>query len=434
MALLLAAAGPQPRPRPAIPASRPAPPAGRPAPVEDGVPDLKNAIPLKDAGKLPPAAEEYRALKEKLAGEAPAVEAARQTSEALAREAFALRQKLVATAAKVQAREAAKHRHDPAIAATVLARVAYKLRLHASIAALAAENAALGKNFDRDRTTVTRMIAVLERLEHGMPPALVMRPNDALAASRSAMLVGATLPEIYRATRAAAIRLERIRKVRGDLEKERRQAVTNAAALSAARSDLSRLLAAKQAEAEAAAGQYGTLKKKLDDVADRAKSLEILTAKINALQSAPATKGVVTVGSATGGLAKGALRSPAAGPVVRGGVDGVGGAAAPGLTYATLSGAQVVAPADGRVLFAGPYHKSGQVLILQIWDGYDAVLVGLDRLSVRTGDRVLAGEPVGRMPSAGERQKRLYFELRHNGQVINPAPYIAAGSEKAEKT
>ena len=416
MALFLAAAGPQPRPRPAIPASRPAVPAVRSAPAEDGVPDLKNAIPLKDAGKLPPAAEEYRALKKKLAGEAPAVEAARQTSEALAREAFALRQKLVATAAKVQALEAEK------------------LRLDASIAALAAENAALSKNFDRDRATVTRMVAVLERLEHGMPPALVMRPDDALAASRSAMLVGATLPQIYRTTRAAAIRLERIRKVRGDLEKERRLAVTNAAALSAARSDLSRLLAAKQAEADAAAGQYGTLKQKLDEVADRAKSLEMLIAKINALQSAPATQGVVTVGAAAGGPIRGSLRNPVAGTRVAGGLDGVGGASAPGATYAALSEAQVVAPADGRVLFAGPYHKSGQVLILQIWGGYDAVLAGLGRLSVRTGDRVLAGEPVGRMPSAGERQTRLYFELRHNGQVINPAPYIAAGSEKAEKT
>ena len=64
-------------------------------------------------------------------------------------------------------------------------------------------------------------------------------------------------------------------------------------------------------------------------------------------------------------------------------------------------GAQVIAPADGKVLFAGPYHKTGQVLILEITTGYDLVLAGLGRVTVRPNDELLAGEPVGTMPAEG---------------------------------
>ena len=114
-------------------------------------------------------------------------------------------------------------------------------------------------------------------------------------------------------------------------------------------------------------------------------------------------------------------------------MDGVGGAAAPGLTYTTAPGAQVISPADGTILFAGPYHKSGQVLILQMADGYDAVLAGLDRLEVRPEDRVLAGEPVGTM-SKTSRQPRLYFELRQNGRGFSPVPYMAVTLRKAKRS
>ena len=109
----------------------------------------------------------------------------------------------------------------------------------------------------------------------------------------------------------------------------------------------------------------------------------------------------------------------------------VGGTAAPGLTYATAPGAQVISPADGTIRFAGPYHKSGQVLILQMAGGYDVVLAGLDRLEVRPEDRVLAGEPVGTM-SKTSWQPRLYFELRQNGRGFSPAPYMAVALRKAK--
>ncbi|HEY3777197.1 MAG TPA: peptidoglycan DD-metalloendopeptidase family protein [Rhizomicrobium sp.] len=97
---------------------------------------------------------------------------------------------------------------------------------------------------------------------------------------------------------------------------------------------------------------------------------------------------------------------------------------APGISFLTPPAAEVVSPADSQVLFAGAYHKTGLVLILRSVGGYDLVLAGLERIDVRAGDELLAGEPVGRMPRGGT-ELRLYFELRQNGKGVSPAPWLS---------
>ncbi len=95
----------------------------------------------------------------------------------------------------------------------------------------------------------------------------------------------------------------------------------------------------------------------------------------------------------------------------------------PGLAYATRAGAQVIIPADGKVLYAGPYHKSGQVLILEITTGYDVVLAGLGRITVKPNDQLLAGEPVGTMPAEGS-DNRLYFRIAPWRPWPESAPWL----------
>jgi septal ring factor EnvC (AmiA/AmiB activator) len=103
------------------------------------------------------------------------------------------------------------------------------------------------------------------------------------------------------------------------------------------------------------------------------------------------------------------------------------------VNFVTSSGASVVAPADSHVLFAGPYRKTGQVLILETAGGYDLVLAGLDEVDVHSGDQLLAGEPVGRMPRARS-GARLYFELRQNGKSVSPARWLGVGLRKAKRS
>ena len=403
-----------------VPQARPQQSATSPtAATGDTVSDLSHAIPAKALSNLPPTADQFQILKTQIAKDKPTVATAKTTSDALARQAEILQHKLVTTAARVATLEREK------------------ARLDIDIARLTADNERLSASFERDRASVSRLLAILERLQHDMPPAMALRPDDALSAARGAMLIGASLPSVYDDAAVLARRIDLLRSTRQALVLRRAQAARNADYLAQARIELDQLVAMKRLEADAAQSHYGDLKAKLDKIASEAANLQALLEKVANLRSNPAVQSVVTVtaqnGAAGSKLARNSLVCPVVGMVVSGGMDGVGGAAAPGLTYVAGPGGQVISPADGTVLFAGPYHKSGQVLILEMADGYDAVLAGLDHLDVRPDDQVLAGEPVGTM-SKSSQQPRLYFELRQNGRAMNPAPFIMVALRKAKRT
>ena len=400
------------------PVPRPRPPVMLPAPT-DNVSDLSHAMPVKALSKLPSTADQFQSLKSEIVKDKPAVATAKTLSDTLARQAQTLRRKLVTVAARIEALEAEK------------------LRLDADIVSLTAQNQELSAGFVRDRVAVSRLLAILERLQHDMPPAMALRPDDTLAAARGAMLIGASLPDVYGQAAALARRIDTLRDTRAALIARRAEDARTVRELAQAHIELDQLLAMKQLEAAAAATHYGDLKGRLDTIAEQAANFQALLDKVAQLGAAPTAPSIVTVtaqnSDAGTKLGRSAFYCPVVGEVVPGGLDGVGGAAAPGLAYATAPGAQVISPADGTVLFAGPYHKSGQVLILRMTGGYDAVLAGLDRLDVRPDDQVLAGEPVGTM-SKTSLEPRLYFELRQNGRGLNPAPFIGAALRKAKKT
>ena len=378
--------------------------------------DLSKALPEKSLAKLPSSQQQLGALKEEIARTRPALAGAKAKSQALASEAATLRKKMIASAARILVLE-----NDQSV-------------LAGQIAQLQAHDDALASGFARDRISVTRLLAILQRLQHDMPPALAVRPDDALAAARGAMLVGASLPPIYAKAAALARRIEKLKATRTALVARRIEAGTTAAALAKAQGELEVLLAQKDREAAGAADLYSGLSARLELVARQAADFAALVTRVNALRAKdPGDDGIVTVTAAnagSGGIAKGSLLTPVAGTLVPSEVEDD---ANPGLTYATAPGAQVIAPGDGKVLFAGPYHKSGQVLILEITTGYDLVLAGLGRVTVRLGDELLAGEPLGIMP-AQDGGAQLYFELRQNGKGLNPESWLMLATRKAKKT
>jgi len=256
-----------------------------------------------------------------------------------------------------------------------------------------------------------------------------------LAAARASMLVGASLPPIYSQAAALARRIEKLRATRAALVSRQLDADRNAAALAKAHDDLAALSAEKDQEAQGAASNYSGLAAKLGQIAHQAADFATLVARVEALRkqaSGAAEASIVTVtaqrSGSVGNLAKGSLLEPVAGTLLRAGLEDEKN---PGLTYQSLPGAQVIAPADGKVLYAGPYHMQGQVLIMEITTGYDIVLAGLGSVTVRLGDELLAGEPVGVMPADGP---RLYFELRQNGKSLDPDPWLTHDARKANKT
>ena len=383
-------------------------PIPRPAPVVAQAPepvmDLSHALPGKSLAKLPSSSQQLQSLSSELKQGQPQLASAREKSESLASEAAALRKKLIATAARIESLER------------------QQLDNNVRITKLTAEDARLSAGFANDRVAVTKLIGVLERLQHDMPPALAMRPDDALGAARGSMLIGASLPPVYAQAAAIARRIEALKRTRIALEAQRKQAADTAAHLTQAHAELDELLIQKEQDADTAREDYGALKTRLDKVARQAADFQALLTRVKTLrqEGAPSESVVtVTAGNAgsLGGLARNSLLEPVVGTVVSGGEN-----ASPGLSYATRPAAQVITPADGKVLFAGPYHKSGQVLILEITTGYDVVLAGLGRVTVKPNDQLLAGEPVGTMADVPD--SRLYFEVRHGGRGQNPAPWL----------
>jgi len=97
------------------------------------------------------------------------------------------------------------------------------------------------------------------------------------------------------------------------------------------------------------------------------------------------------------------------------------GLASTGLVLAPVAGAQVVAPARGRVAFAGAYRGFGRIIIIEHDGGWTSLVTGLARTDVAVGDTVIGGSPVG---VAGGREAPVSFELRRDGAPVNPLQYL----------
>ncbi|MHB1942018.1 MAG: murein hydrolase activator EnvC family protein [Acidiferrobacteraceae bacterium] len=105
-------------------------------------------------------------------------------------------------------------------------------------------------------------------------------------------------------------------------------------------------------------------------------------------------------------------------------LEGVG-SGAPGLFFPAPSGTPVHAVFAGRVAYANWLRGFGLLLILEHEGGYMTVYAHVQSLYRRVGDQVTAGEVVaatGR--SGGFRRPGLYFQIRHDGQPLNPLHWL----------
>ncbi|PXW77648.1 septal ring factor EnvC (AmiA/AmiB activator) [Blastomonas natatoria] len=121
--------------------------------------------------------------------------------------------------------------------------------------------------------------------------------------------------------------------------------------------------------------------------------------------------------------ARPAYRLPTPGAIVTGfGELSATGVRSRGLTLATRPAAQLIAPADGRIAFSGPYRGFGQIIIIEHVGGWTSLITGLARANVKVGERVAQGDPIGR---AAENRPRITVELRRNGRPIDVAALIS---------
>ncbi|MCJ8149605.1 murein hydrolase activator EnvC family protein [Shinella sedimenti] len=319
------------------------------------------------------------------------------------------------------------------------------------------------------RGVLAEVLAALQRMGRNPPPALLVTPDDALGSVRSAILLGAVVPGIRKETDALIDDLAALMDIKSDIDREKTE-LTDAMQIrldEEKRSELlvaqnealtetsSRTLAAERRRAEELAGRatsleglIGSLEKEIGSVRDaaalaRAKGeerrgqseAEREKARALARDSVPDKNRIAPAYEFSQLQAK--LDYPVAGDPLRqfGDADGTGHDSQ-GLTLATNPGALVTAPADGWIVFAGTFRSYGRMIILNAGEGYHLVLSGMDKVNVREGQFVVAGEPLAVM---GEKRiasvnaltletdkPTLYIEFRKNGKPVDSRPWWSA--------
>jgi septal ring factor EnvC (AmiA/AmiB activator) len=359
-----------------------------------------------------------------------------------------LRQALIDSAARRKALEAQIKKSEERLAGLRLKEDSLRASLH------------------ERRGVLAEVLAALQRMGRNPPPALLVTPEDALASVRSAILLGAVVPGM----RAEADRLMADLKSLSDLQSQVLAERTKASeAMSASleedrRMDL--LLAENDKQSRLSATELAAERRRSEELASRATSLEGL---IQSLQSDIASvreamdrarreeerrqqlsaeerekarelaeSGVPDKNRIAPAYAFSSLRQklgyPVEGDLLRsyGDPDGTGHPAR-GITLAASAGSVVTAPADGLVVFAGAFRSYGQMIILNVGDGYHVVLTGMEKVNVRQGKFVFSGEPVAAM---GEKRvasatalaletdrPTLYIEFRKDGTPVDSKPW-----------
>jgi septal ring factor EnvC (AmiA/AmiB activator) len=125
---------------------------------------------------------------------------------------------------------------------------------------------------------------------------------------------------------------------------------------------------------------------------------------------------------------KGRLRWPAQGHLASrfGTVRGNSGLKWQGVLIEAPEGGQVRAVSQGRVAFSDWMRGFGLLLIIDHGDGYMTLYGHNQALYKEVGEWVDSGEVVASLgASGGQTQAGLYFEIRHNGQPVNPRGWCA---------
>jgi len=311
------------------------------------------------------------------------------------------------------------------------------------------------KSLDERRTAIVEILAALQRVGHQPPPALMVQPEDALQAVRTAIMLGAVVPEMRAQAGALAGDLADLLRVRKDIVSERDHLSRDLALLAREQLRMNLLIEERQTKQAAAEHALDAERQRAAELARQVDSLKELIGKLeNDLDSATRAARVAARAAEEGrpdiaalndpgrlapavafAAMRGRLHLPVNGARIRefGASDGLGGTQK-GISIATRAGAQITTPCDGWVVYAGPFRSYGQLLILNAGGGYHVLLAGMERVSVDLGQFVLTGEPVAVMgggsqasPAAAIKSKQpvLYVEFRRDGAPIDPSPWWA---------
>ncbi|MEJ6848728.1 murein hydrolase activator EnvC family protein [Sinorhizobium fredii] len=319
------------------------------------------------------------------------------------------------------------------------------------------------------RGVLAEVLAALQRMGRNPPPAILVTPEDALGSVRSAILLGAVVPEIREQTDSLVADLKALADIRAGIARQRDDLTATMTANLEEERRMSMLAAEKDKLRQRNATELASEQRKAEELALQATNLEGLISSIeNEISSVREAAAAARAQEeerlrmneaereAARELAKSAvpdknriapayvfselqqrLSYPAAGSILRqfGDADGTGHSLQ-GIMLETNAGALVTTPADGWIVYAGSFRSYGQMIILNPGDGYHIVLAGMEGVGVRPGQFVVAGEPIAtmgakRVASATALtletdRPTIYIEFRKDGKPVDSRPWWTA--------
>jgi murein hydrolase activator len=374
-------------------------------------------------------AEELEELKEKLSTSRDRERELSTEEQRLKSEIDGLKRKSVTIAAQIQAQEVELGRLEAE--RDLLARREFELR------------AELDSQHDR----LSRILGVLERMSRTPPPALLVQPQDATAAARSAMVLSAVVPFVEGESAKLGATLAEMTNVRNQSNQRSEELATENTELAKLKVEIGETMGALGNLVSATISELKSERQRLREMADQAESLAALIEKIEKSKAevgpeperpdAPVI--VMSEAAAAAGMPitlKGTLLWPATGWIKGHFNEGSSRSGKyKGIVVAARPGAQIVSPVDGRIEFADVYRAYGNLLIISTGKGYHILLAGLERIDGTVGQWLIAGEPVGvmgpgvageeRAGKTGESHAELYIELQKNGVAIDPLPWFS---------
>lgn len=431
------------------PADTAAPPATAPTPAVDGTPPAEAAAPAAPAEPDPAAAQaDLEAVEASISLSQERIDELKAEIAAMEGDSTKQNAALIAAAQRVKLAEIEVADVEERLSELIVSELEVRGRL------------------DGSNAEIANVLAALERISLNPPPALIVDPDDALGSARSAILIAAIVPQLRAKAEAVTSDLQTLTDIKvaalaeeatlkanyAVLEEEQLRIATLIAARKQGIGVRSAELAAEEQEAVALAARATTLKELVTSLSEQLTSVSSAAAAADAAADPDApsmTPEAIRVALANSartepavpfGLAKGYLTMPANGVNVvdYGAGDGFGGISQ-GLSIVTRAEAQVVAPADGWVLYKGPYLNYGQIIILNTGQNYTALLAGLETVTVDIGQFVQMGMPLGTMGSrtigrtvttnAGAAQPTLYIELRQNNEPVDPTGWWATPTQ-----
>ena len=103
-----------------------------------------------------------------------------------------------------------------------------------------------------------------------------------------------------------------------------------------------------------------------------------------------------------------------------------------GADFLSPSGTAIHAPNAGRVVVARPLYFSGNTVIIDHGLGLFSLLAHMSAMEVQEGDRVSAGQIVGRVGATGRvTGPHLHWAVRANAARVDPIALLALGERSA---